>query len=63
MPDKNQIMLKLALLAILMVHYGHGHTYHTGECPSVTPMPDFDMRKVRQFRLIVIDLQNGLDIL
>lgn len=30
-----------------MVHYGYGHTYHTGECPAVTPMPEFDMKRVR----------------
>lgn len=24
-----------------------GHTYHTGNCPSVEPMAGFDMRQVR----------------
>lgn len=40
-------MLKLVLLSILMVHYGSAHTYHTGECPAVAPMPEFDMKRVR----------------
>lgn len=47
-------MLKLVLLSILMVHYGSAHTYHTGECPAVTPMPEFDMKKVR----IIIQLHH-----
>lgn len=24
----------------------HGHTYHSGECPSVEPMSSFDMHQV-----------------
>lgn len=39
-------MLKTIVLVALMVQYGYSHTYHTGECPTVTPMPDFDMRQV-----------------
>lgn len=42
-PDK---MLKTIVVVVLMVQYGYSHTYHTGECPSVMPMPEFDMRQV-----------------
>lgn len=43
-------MLRAAVLTVLMLfHYGHAHTYHNGECPSVQPMPDFDMKRVRNF--------------
>lgn len=46
-------MLKVVVFAVLaLVHYGHGHTYHTGECPSVTPMQDFDMKRVRILQII-----------
>ncbi|XP_031641229.1 apolipoprotein D-like [Contarinia nasturtii] len=39
-------MLKIAVFAVLvLVHTINGHTYHSGECPSVAPMPDFDMKK------------------
>lgn len=48
-------MLRVLLLAVLMVHYGHGHTYHTGQCPQVAPMPEFDMKRVRFFLLLTFD--------
>jgi len=39
-------MLRIVVLVLIaLLHYGHGHTYHTGECPSVAPMPDFDIKR------------------
>lgn len=39
-------MLRVLLLAVLMVHYSQSHTYHTGQCPQVQAMPEFDMKRV-----------------
>lgn len=42
--------LKLFTSVILaFMIYGqhiHGHTYHSGECPSVEPMQGFDIKQV-----------------
>jgi len=38
-------MFKYIIVLFLLCHYGNGHTYHTGECPSVEPMAGFDMRQ------------------
>lgn len=52
-------MLRIVVLAVFaLLHYGHGHTYHTGECPSVAPMPDFDMKRVRIFFTISVSFGN-----
>lgn len=44
-------MFKYIVILTLIFHYGHGHTYHTGECPSVSPQPDFDMKQVSVFSM------------
>lgn len=38
-------MLRVLLLTIVMVHFSQGHTYHTGQCPQVQAMPEFDMKR------------------
>lgn len=37
----------LAIFILVASHHSHGHTYHSGECPTVEPMSGFDMRQVR----------------
>lgn len=38
----------LCLIAMFVVMLGvvHSHTYHSGSCPSVEPMPGFNMKQV-----------------
>lgn len=39
-------LLSFVVIFILAVSdYSYGHTYHSGECPSVEPMSGFDMRQ------------------
>lgn len=41
-------LVSFVVFCILAVsHYCNGHTYHSGECPSVEPMSGFDMKQVR----------------
>jgi len=35
----------VVFLVLAVSHHSNGHTYHTGECPSVEPMSGFDMRQ------------------
>lgn len=43
-------MIKLGVISLLVivgfVSNSNGHTYHTGQCPSVEPMSGFDMKQV-----------------
>lgn len=41
----------LCLFALFGVVQINGHTYHTGQCPIVEPMPGLDMRQVRKNKI------------
>lgn len=38
-------MFKYVLVLIVLCHWSNGHSYHSGECPSVEPMQGFDMKQ------------------
>lgn len=41
-------LVSFVVFCILAVsNYCNGHTYHSGECPSVEPMSGFDINQVR----------------
>lgn len=40
-------MQKLTLLVILAISCATSDRIYEDECPAVTPMPDFDMQKVK----------------
>lgn len=39
-------ILAVLLAALAALSYVAAHSYHLGSCPSVEPMPNFDMEKV-----------------
>lgn len=43
---KSSTSVSLVLLGLL-VTVCHAHKYKSGECPSVEPMTDFNMKQVR----------------
>lgn len=47
-------MDKLILLVVLTFHYVSAHQIYENECPAVTPMPDFDIEKVRVLTIFVL---------
>ncbi len=40
-------MEKFAVLVVLAFHSIGAHKIYENECPEVTPMPDFDINRVR----------------
>lgn len=42
-------VVSFVLVLALYGRTGSGHTYHSGECPSVEPMASFDMKQVSKF--------------
>lgn len=46
-------MIKLSVFSVIVIlgfiSNSNGHTYHTGQCPSVEPMSGFDMKQVNTY--------------